>query len=213
MDNRQAAALVIENIGMLEEAKRLLEGEVSRKVFAAIDQLVEAWVEEKGWSGYFNLFEDEQYFGAREWIREAKSGEAYVAWFALAHNDTEEEWWLTSVLGSRSSLAGFRFHIDPNKGRRVWKIFASQKNQEYPEIEEAGFQFEPVDGTWFLPWKLDARQLAENYARDSIARALDPVRDALHKIEALQPVFVKLVDAAQQQLGAVQDAESRLAEA
>lgn len=86
-------------------------------------------------------------------------------------------------------------------------------NQDHPKIELAGFQFEPSEGTWFLPWKLDAKLLAENYVSDSIEDALGPVREALEKIEAIHPLFVKIVEAAQQQFGAPQEPETSLSEA
>jgi hypothetical protein len=220
MDNKQAAALVIENIAMLEEAKRLLEGEVTEKVFNALDQAVKAWVESRNdWQGVFNCYEDQQYFGIKDWLYSAGSPEeGFFAWFAFDHNDLDSEWWLTSVLGSRNSIIGFRFFIERSRlpatpGKKAWKSFASQMNQDNPKIELAGFQFEPSEGTWFLPWKLDAKLLAENYVSDSIEDALDPVREALKKIEVIHPTFVKIVEAAQQQFGPIQEPETSSSEA
>lgn len=86
-------------------------------------------------------------------------------------------------------------------------------NQEHPDIELAGFQFEAADGTWFLPWKLDAKLLAENYVSDSIEDALGPVQEALKTIETIHPVFEKIVEAAQQQFGPIQEPETSSSEA
>lgn len=217
MDNKQAAALVIENIAMLEEAKTLLDGEVTESIFEAIDQLIKNWSDETGWVGDYNFYERVTWFGPRQWQLGKDIESSRLASFWWDSCEVDDHWWLTMLLAAGTGRAGFRFQADraqlPRAGKKVWKAFASQMNQEHPDIELAGFQFEAADGTWFLPWKLDAKTLAENYVSDSIEDALGPVQEALKTIKAIHPVFEKIVEAALQQFGPIQESETSSSEA
>lgn len=217
MDNKQAAALIIENIAMLEEANSLLEEELNESIFSTIDKLIKDWSDEAGWVGDYNFSEGDTWFGPSQWQLGGDIDDgSRLASYWWSNSDTDN-WWLTMLLAAGAGRAGFRFEVDraqlPRTGKRSWRAFAIQKNQEFSEIEKAGFQFEADEGTWFLPWKLDAKLLAENYVSDSIEDALGPVREALKKIEDIHPTFLKIVEAAQQQFGPTQELETNVSEA
>lgn len=214
MDNEEAAALIIRNIAMIEEANRLLQGDLSQKVFGAIDQTIQSWVEAlEGleWVGSFDFWNGRwgTYFGPEQWRAGDEEAEHWIASFDLgAIGDNDEEEWLTALLAACQQRIGFRFSVDRsllNVGIRAWRAFASEKNQEYPEIEQAGFQFEPRKGTWFLPWQINADLLAESYVNDAIEDALGPLKEALEQIEFVYPAFVNLVESAQENFGVDQD--------
>jgi hypothetical protein len=117
--------------------------------------------------------------------------------------------WLTALLAARRQRIGFRFSVVRsllNVRIGAWRTFASEKNQECPEIEKRGFQFEPREGTWFLPWQINADLLAETYVSDAIEDALGPLKEALERIHVVYPIFVELVESAQQHFGVDQNA-------
>ena len=60
MSNVQAAKLIIENIQLLEQAKIILEGEITEKLLAAVDKVVQEYIDslDVQWDGYFKLSED-----------------------------------------------------------------------------------------------------------------------------------------------------------
>ena len=45
MSNVQAAKLIIENIQLLEQAKIILEGEITEKLLAAVDKVVQEYID------------------------------------------------------------------------------------------------------------------------------------------------------------------------
>ncbi|MBV5273159.1 MAG: hypothetical protein JZU52_05805 [Lamprocystis purpurea] len=215
MDNEEAAALIIKNIAMIEEANRLLQGDLSEKVFGAIDQTIQSWMDDlEGleWVGSFDFWNSRwgTYFGPEQWKTGDEEAEHWIASFDLgAIGDDDGEEWLTALLAARRQRIGFRFSVDRsllNVKIKAWRTFASEKNQECPEIEQGGFQFEPREGTWFLPWQINADLLAETYVNDAIEDALDPLKEALERIHVVYPIFVELVESAQQHFGVDQNA-------
>lgn len=210
MDNKDAAALIIENIATLDEANRLLNGEVTENIFRAINQTVKAWAEGKNWAGSFDFMKDDDlHFEPEEWQYRNQKTSKFIAKYSFdCLQDEYDEVWVTALLAAGNTRVCFRFEIVGNQLRDInkksWKAFANQMYQENPEIGKAGFQPE-TDGTWVLPWKIDAKSLAENYITDTIADALGPVKEALERIDAVHPTFVKIIAAAQQKYGVKQD--------
>ncbi|MBS0349491.1 MAG: hypothetical protein JSR69_23840 [Proteobacteria bacterium] len=204
--SKAAAALIIENIAAIEEAVKLIEHEICKNLFSAVDKVIERWAVDLKWKGVFDFWGEKSttYFTSPQWGSD-NSLDEWTAKFELdAINPDDEKYWLTYALGAHAGRTGFRFSIDRRHlsgatRQRPWRAFTLQENQAFPEIEKAGFQFEPSDGTWFLPWTIDAKSLAENYVNDAIQNSLDPIREALKTIEITYPIFEKIVVAAQQQ--------------
>ncbi len=57
-----------------------------------------------------------------------------------------------------------------------------------------------------MPWQINADLLAETYVNDAIEDALDPLKEALERIHVVYPIFVELVESAQQHFGVDQNA-------
>ena len=211
MSDNEAGALVIENIAMLEEAIALVNGEVSEKIFQAIDFVIKDWVKENGCDGCFNWFEAETYFGALDWKIGSEAEASWIAWFVMDRRGTlDDEFNLTSCLGVRDTQIGFRFTINYGNLAKIkkydWRKFTDQMNLEYPEIENIGFQYEPKeDGTWFLPWRLDGKLLAECYRQDTIEDAMEPIKEALENLKVSLPLFDKIIEKAQIKFGRIND--------
>ncbi|WP_295588480.1 hypothetical protein [uncultured Lamprocystis sp.] len=212
MCDKQAAALIIENIAMLEDAMRLLNGELSESVFSAIDRTIEAWAAGMEWDGCFEFWTEDSgtSFGPGQW----QTGEQrdWIAYFSIDVIDDDDEEWLTALLAARQSRIIFKFCFDraqlPNATRRALNHFVRQINRkpEYAGIERAGFRFDRAEGSWHLPWTIDAKLLAETYVNDTIEDALEPVRKALEKINDVYPLFARIVESAREQFGANNDA-------
>lgn len=206
MSDNQAGALVIKNIAIIEEAIALVKGEVSAKVFNAIDETIKNWAETMKWEGSYNFTEDKDtYFGPSVWTMGTRE-EDWLAWFCIQgiETGTPDEYWLTYFLAARNSRIGFQFKLAyqrlGNVGKVAWRNFAVHFNQSHPEIEQAGFEFEATDGTWMLPWQLDSNTLAESYLNDAIEDALEPLQTALERVKTIYPVFAELVESAQRQI-------------
>lgn len=74
-------------------------------------------------------------------------------------------------------------------------------NQQYPQLEQAGFKFN-IDGSWYLPIKsLDQKEVAENYVSDTLEDALTPITEALEIVQKAHPIFKKIVQEAIDRFG------------
>ncbi|MDF0605632.1 hypothetical protein HZU77_008205 [Neisseriaceae bacterium TC5R-5] len=205
MNSIEAGALIIENLSMLEEARNLLEGEVEKKVFAAIDELIQQWVDKQEWQGRYDFYRAATYFASVEWIKGTEAD--WLAWYSLEGKENnrakEDHWCLTTALAVGVQKIGFRFETKygdvkgTNKTR--WKDFIIGQNKKYTQIQEIGFQFEDEEGTWFLPWQLDVKLLASCYRDDNIPAALTPVTQALACLKQAHPHFLEIVNAVQQE--------------
>lgn len=214
MVDKQAAVLIFENIAMLEDAVKLIDEELSEQVFRAIDKTISHWVRTIGWDGQFKFWSSDSgtYFGPRQWKLGAgeRQDEQWIACFEIDGDDPDDEYWLTLLLAARQGRIGFTFsvnyadHLSIRKAE--WKNFARARNRRHPELEAAGFSYDPKSGTWFLPWQIDPKVLAEAYANDAIEDAFGPLTEALKRIETASAVFLELVEAARRELGQRDDA-------
>ena len=188
---------------MLEEAVDLIDGELGEYVFGAIDQVIKDYVSGLAWIGKYDSLEKKRtlalLFGVQ--IRRLSLLGMHVIGLMkiipmktggfqryFLHEQDEQ------VFGSPL------IQKTANANKRTWRAFAIQMNQDFPAIAEAGFLFEVDEGTWFLPWKLDATLTSEKYCIDAIEEALGPVKEALQKIENnAHSSFEKVVHAAREQ--------------
>ena len=86
-----------------------------------------------------------------------------------------------------------------------WKEFVAKINQDYPQIEQLGFKFNP-EGNWYLPIaSLDKQAVIENYERDTLDDALTPITDALNTLKQAHPYFDQIVQAAIAKFGRVEE--------
>jgi hypothetical protein len=210
MVDKQAAALIFENIAMLEDAMKLANGELGEIVFAAIDEKISRWRRDMGWEGESALWTDESsYFGPAEWRVGSGDEEAWTATYYISWDDPDGESYLTLLLGARQGRMGLEFAVEYKDvlemKKTQWRKLAHAHNEQHPDIEGAGFQYDAKEGAWFLPWKIDAQHLAEAYANDAIEDALQPLGEALDRIKSVHAAFMELVDAVQRQCGAHDD--------
>lgn len=209
MSNREAAKLVINNIGMLDDAAKLIE-EITQNISESVDRIIEEWAKNKGWSGEFSWWNSQTLLCPDNWKLGDRESEERLAWYSWeGENDDDDYWHLTGLTALRTGRTGFRFKVDASQfagtNRQGWKKYCGEQLRELPELARSGFKYDA--GSWFLPWQLDATVLAEVYANDAIEDALGPVEEALQKIEDAHPFFEKLIEAARERFGVKQRAE------
>lgn len=222
MEHKQAAKLIIENIQLLEQAKILLEGELSQTFFNTVDKVIEQSV------GNFddeiiascNFHEDETWFLSTKWKQEPFSFEDTKTWknlyafYELTNegcNERSNDWWLTNFFPNDLDRVIFNFALWKNGFNKTlakeWKVFAIQMNNDHPQIEELGFKFNP-EGNWYLPIRsLDSKLVIESYESDTLEDALTPITEALDKVKQAHPYFDQIVQAAIVKFGRIENEE------
>lgn len=211
MSNQQAIGLIVENIEYLEQAKKLLEGEVTETLCTVIDNKVKDYIEnlEHQWSGIFSFYEDTIQFAPESW--RAKNGQEFkhqqfYARYSLGCESQETggdctEWWLTTFLKNDVDYMVFNFYPWRDNylkcNAKDWKKFTTEKNQMHPEIEQLGFKYNAKEGSWYLVIDgIDPIVFIENYESDSLEDALSPFGTALEKLKQAHPYFDVIVKAA-----------------
>ena len=222
MEHKQAAKLIIENIQLLEQAKILLEGELSQTFFNTVDKVIEQSV------GNFddeiiascNFHEDETWFLSTKWKQEpfsfgdTKTWKNLYAFYELTNegcNERSNDWWLTNFFPNDLDRVIFNFALWKNGFNKTlakeWKVFAIQMNNDHPQIEELGFKFNP-EGNWYLPIRsLDSKLVIESYESDTLEDALTPITEALDKVKQAHPYFDQIVQAAIVKFGRIENEE------
>lgn len=215
-DTKEAAALVIRNFAMLEDVWKVYGETVGPDVFKEIDNTIMDWISDAEWAGESNLWdEDEGWFAPLKWKKLVQMNDpdendeewyAYYAWSFVKngkmYHDFESDlyYWLSPFLGIGPYQAGFYLQVEFKKfgyqTKNMWKKYL-QEHELSEKIRQSGF-IQLNDGTWFLPWKLDANALADAYLTDTIVDALQPLYEALEKIQYVHPLFEKVLEDAKQ---------------
>lgn len=220
MSNVNAAKLIIENIQLLEQARNLLESELSEKFLNAVDTVIKQSVDnfDEDIIAEYNFYEDETWFLPVKWQKapfkpdDSKTWKYVCAFYELAKeggNDDMNHWWLSIFFKNDLDRMTFNFVLWKNGFNKAstkdWKEFVAKINQDYPQIEQLGFKFNP-EGNWYLPIaSLDKQAVIENYERDTIEDALTPISDALDILKQAHPHFDKIVQAAIARFGRVEE--------
>jgi hypothetical protein len=202
MTKTDAGALIIRNLGVFEEASKLLSHEIERDIFAEIDRLVKDWASDHDWCGKFDWWKDQLSLAPREWVISEKDYEVQAHFeFWMRHSDDEGEtdksdyWYLTRLCGAGINDLGFKWYEIPaylgTQGNRIrWKAFVRTRALPF---EKLGFQFEEERGRFYMPVRLDQGRLAQAYEKGGIEDALTPVRDALDKLQRSVGAFTGLI--------------------
>lgn len=220
MSNVNAAKLIIENIQLLEQARNLLEGELSEKFLNAVDTVIKQSVDnfDEDIIAEYNFYEDETWFLPAKWQKapfkpeDSKTWKYVCAFYELANeggNDDVNHWWLSVFFKNDLDRMTFNFVLWKNGFNKAstkdWKEFVAKINQDYPQIEQLGFKFNP-EGNWYLPIaSLDKQEVIENYERDTLDDALTPITDALNTLKQAHPYFDQIVQAAIAKFGRVEE--------
>ncbi|KAA8732822.1 hypothetical protein F4V57_09700 [Acinetobacter qingfengensis] len=221
--NTNAAKLIIENIQLLEQANNLLNGELSEKIFNAVDNLIEEFVEnfnDDSLIGSYDFHENETWFLSSKWKNEdfdfedSKTWKNLYAFYELTNegeNDETNNWWLTNFFINDNDRMILNFALWKNGFNKTfakeWKEFVIAMNKQYPQIEQLGFKFNP-EGNWYLLiTSLDKQTVIYNYEHNTLEDALTPITDALDKLKQAHPYFDEIVQAAIAKFGLIENEE------
>ena len=222
MSHKQMGKLIIENIQILEEAERLLSGDLSQEIYDEIEKVLRDKVSmfTGEWSQSNELFSNTFYlFAPRIWglihsedFRVKDYFACYFLTWKSINPEQEVEQHLVTILFKNSfNVMVFKFFpwfgCYANCTNGLWKKFATVQNEKYPEIESLGFKYSAKKGEWYLPIdSLNQQWVADCYVEDNLADAMSPITEALDKLYQAHPYFDKIVEAAKAQFGVnVQD--------
>lgn len=197
-EKRKAGAIIIENLGMFDEAKRLFD-KIEEEVFDKVDAIVEDWVKENGWAGECDFYESDTWIAHPDWIA-GENGEywarLFLNYYPGADPEVESEW-LSDLCGESQVPFGFCFEANYPRfgGKAKWKNFCKSLTENNLALKEAGFNADGKGG-WFLPVKLNKGTVANAYENEDYDEAMKPVFEALEKLEKARPVFDGLLEKA-----------------
>ena len=223
MSNIQAVKLIIENIQYLEQAKTLIEGEVSEKLLLAVDKVVQEHIEGlEEWNGVFNFYQSNSLqFAPETWQAKQSDDFKYQNFYARYNLNCESsetggdshEWWLSTFLKNdidRMILSIYPWYenFKEKVNKKKWNEFADAQNKLMPQIEKDGFKFNASNGSWYLIIEgISPSTFLENYESDTLVDALTPITDALKIIEKTHEHFDKIVQAAIEKFGRIENEE------
>jgi len=198
-DPRKAGVLILNNIGMFNEASLLMSETIEVELFKKIEEEIEQWQEENEWHGEGNWYGDRMWVCPPAWAidRENDSWKAYFE-FNRENDDLVDTFELASFCGSGRTRVGFRFTATSAYfgNKRQWLNFC---NRSLPtaasELQKLGFTYDK--GLWFLPVTLSSTDLAAAYEGEDYAEALQPIRLALDQLKLAQPVFDEIIKKAE----------------
>jgi hypothetical protein len=212
MSKERTGALIIRNLRLFESASKLFNIEIETGIFKAIDELTEGWAAKTKWRGSFDFVEDTIWIAPPHWVplseptkgvrKKVVKEEPYARFElfggegdTLSAEATEDYWWLSRLCGVGSGEMGFRWQPDEGdlgiRGKKArWKTFIRERA---PASVEKGFKFEPDQGRFFLPVRVDPSRLAQAYESGSVEDGLEPITQALTRIEEVVPHFDNLL--------------------
>ena len=205
-DPRKAGSLILNNLGMLNEASLLLEVQIEVEVFRNIQEEIEAWLDESGWHGQGEWDSEYMWVSPATWKLDNDNDNDNDLCKAVFEFDFEKKepegsgdsYSLAYFCGYGQVRVGFRFtpKFEYFGKKKEWTNFC---NKSLPAaasgLQKLGFVYDK--GHWFLPVTLSNADLAVAYEGEDYAEALQPVRRALDQLKKVQPVFDEIIRAAE----------------
>jgi hypothetical protein len=197
-DTRKAGTMILEHLAMFNEAVVLYETQIHTEVAEELDIAIEQWAKNEGWDVEADWRDDGTIWVAPlEW----KIGEDdFTAWFELVYlNDTTTSFLIANLCGVGETELGFRFEVQRQVfgGKTQWNtFFKSIPSNIIKEISALGF-LDQGKGSYFLPVRIDCKELASAWDNEDYAKVFEPITIALEKLKTSQYVFDKLLAAAE----------------
>lgn len=224
MSNINAVKLVLEHLELVEQAHNLICNELSKNIFKAVDKKIQESIEnfEDDIIGIYDFTENEAWFLSRKWekttfdVKNSKTWNDMYAWYILINEGgvegSENHFCLSNFFPNDIDRMAFYFKLYRNSfdktSAKDWKEFVAKINQDYPQIEQLGFKFNP-EGVWYLPIaSLDKQAVIKHYENDTLEDALTPITEALEKVKQAHSYFDKIVQAAIAKFGRIEVEEA-----
>lgn len=202
-----AGTLILNQLKNFNESVAYFESSVNPIFEGEIDSLCSNFCDEReDWCGSFDLKEENDCWLAPEnW--NMSSGEKKPnckAWFAIDCIDGDYDYWVALFcgVGVGGGDAGFMFSCQVREfgGKVAWKNHLKNEEKLVSDIENLGFK-DQNDGSFFLPIRMDASELAKAWDEAGELKGDDdcfqPVRDALETVAQSVPLFDALMQKCQ----------------
>jgi hypothetical protein len=197
LSERESGALIIANIRTFEAASQLLDEQIGKEIFDAIDDEIRAWAHAQMWEGTFNYYQkDESWFAPSDW--QSQDPDRWKAYYEWTWTEDTDQWPLSGLFAAGKARVGFSFIVDhstlANVHRREWKSFVTKNLGSYSQLPVSGYRYQDASANWLLEWKLDAKDVADAYRDGVISEALEPVRAALRHVAECHATCVQVVN-------------------
>lgn len=188
VDTSALSALIVRNIGDLEEAITHAKEKIDLRIFEEVGKEIEERLGTRNWFVHTDLEERDIYFASRKWIPSGVKPEETPYWFVLIEQESASggtnETWLSEFLRVGPEDAGVALILRGSTIKPLrWKALIKANADLIDRLIDAGFK-QDDDRRLFLPLLLDIETLAVGFEGDDLSEALQPVRDALDVIEA-----------------------------
>lgn len=205
---KEAGRLILSNFQMFNDAVMLFEREIEPFILKLLDQQIEVTCNEKGWHSYTDFPDNcDTWFCPKNWlVANPEDEEDYVARFDVIFLQgwDDELSSLDSLCGINDKAGlGFRVNMKKFSSEGKWNSFAKEQALEInSDLSSRGFEvvrnhYVAKHGAFFLPFKLDMRQLADAWENESYELLMQPVAEAMNTINSTLPVFQGLLDRAE----------------
>ena len=197
-DPKKAGALILNNLGMFNEAALLFTDEIEVKIFEKIKEEIEKWCQENDWEGKGDWYGDPMLVSQPTWKLDNDTRYKASFIFSYEKDDHVDTYSLASFCGCGKGHVGFWF--TPDFGyfgkKQQWINFCNKSLQAViTRLQKLGFKYDK--GYWFLPVTLSSTNLAVAYEGDDYTEALQPLIDSLDQLKEAQPIFDEIISAAE----------------
>lgn len=199
-DTRKAGTMILEHLAMFNEAAVLYETQIHTEVVEELDIAIEQWAKNEGWGVEADWREDGFIWVAPlEW-NIGPDEDDFKAWFVLdSLEETGNSYKIADLCGVGESEFGFWFVVEHQVfgGKTQWNTFIrSLPSEIIKEISAFGF-LDKGKGSYFLPVRIECKELASAWDNEDYAKVFEPITTALDKLKNSKNVFDKLLVAAE----------------
>jgi hypothetical protein len=189
--------LIINNLADLDAAAKHVQNELEPAIDAALDSVLEPLIRKAGWAGAADR-NKKTWLVHDDWRKQGDHvGSDFECQFDYAERSKSEAeydfFWLTKLLGIGFQNVGLRWKRNDVKNKKQWKSAVGQQPAIIAQLRARGFEYEQAEASFFLPVRIDQRELAQAVADESPGLALTPFNDALKTCVDAKPHFDALL--------------------
>ncbi len=200
MTEESAAAIIIRNIKLLDEATVYAEHQIAAKLFGKIDQLGIEWNKTNEWLGKFNYFKNDWLMAPPSWTTDGKSlskAFAYVVFGEAPDDDFGDSpnsayLCLTRLCGVKNPMRlSFKVYAPSLRVKKKgWTALLINKAEPF---QNKGFKLDPDEGHLYFPFEIDPEKLIQALNTDGLDELFEPFAGYLATISEMKPMFDKLL--------------------
>lgn len=185
--------LIVKHLADMDGAAKRLDN-LERRVFPALDRLMEELADAAGWDGKFDWWgKEELWLAPSTWARSDEQWRGHFE-FGFGEGDTgegsgnEDYFYLTRLCRVGRGQLGFRFKSDVLQAK-----LRLRTREAVPFLRGTPFAADQ-DGWWFMPVAVPLERMIEALSADDLERGLEPVRERIAELIHCAPAFEKFLD-------------------